>query len=94
MMQSADQSIHCKTVHPLNVILILNMEMDAVVLVDGVGIRRIIVHVAVVLITEYKVNFEEKISKTRFGWNQNFMSTHLFFKILLHVIFDPVFLNE
>jgi hypothetical protein len=54
-------------VHPLNVILILNMEMDAVVLVDGVGIRRIIVHVAVVLITEYKVNFEEKISKTRFG---------------------------
>ena len=61
-----DQCIHCKTVHPLNVILILNMEMDAVLLVDGVGIRRIIVHVAVVLITEYKVNFEEKISKTRF----------------------------
>ena len=49
-------------VHPLNVILIINM--DAVLLVDGVGIHRLIVHVAVVLITEYKVNFEEKNSKT------------------------------
>ena len=49
-------------VHPLNVILIINM--DAVLLVDGVGIHRLIVHVVVVLITEYKVNFEEKISKT------------------------------
>ena len=52
------------TVHPLNVILIINMDMDAVLLVDGVGIHRLIVYVVVVLITEYKVNFEEKISKT------------------------------
>ena len=58
-MASADQCIHCKTVHPLNVILIVNM--DAVLLRDGVGIHQLIVHVAVVLIT--KVNFEEKISK-------------------------------
>ena len=49
-------------VHPLNAILIINM--DAVLLVDGVGIHRLIVHVVVVLITEYKVNFEEKTSKT------------------------------
>ena len=40
--------------------------MDAVLLMDGAGIHRLIVHVAVVLITEYKVNFEEKISKTNF----------------------------
>ena len=40
------------------------MDMDAVLLVDGVGIQRLIVHVVVVLITEYKVNFEEKNSKT------------------------------
>ena len=39
-------------------------DMDAVLLMDGVGIHRLIVHVVVVLITEYKVNFEEKISKT------------------------------
>ena len=39
------------------------MDMDAVVLVDGVGIQRLIVHVVVVLITQYKVNFEEKIAK-------------------------------
>ena len=52
------------TVHPLNVILIINMDMDAVLLVDGVGIHRLIVYVVVVLITEYKVNFEEKTSKT------------------------------
>jgi hypothetical protein len=64
MISSADQVIHCKTVHPLNVILIINMDMDAVLLVDGVGIQRLIVHVVVVLITEYKVNFEEKNSKT------------------------------
>ena len=63
MIIGADQCIHCKTVHPLNVILIINMDMDAVLLVDGVGIQRLIVHVVVVLITEYKVNFEEK-SKT------------------------------
>ena len=37
--------------------------MDAVLLMDGAGIHRLIVHVAVVLITEYKVNFKEKISK-------------------------------
>ena len=55
-----DQEIHCKTVHPLNVILIINMDMDAVLLMDGVGIHHLIVHVVVVLITEYKVNFEEK----------------------------------
>ena len=61
MILGADQCIHCKTVHPLNVIL---MDMDAVLLVDGVGIHRLIVHVVVVLITEYKVNFEEKNSKT------------------------------
>ena len=60
MISSADQVIHCKTVHPLNVILIINKDMDAVLLVDGVGIQRLIVHVVVVLITEYKVNFEEK----------------------------------
>ena len=30
----------------------------------SVGIQRLIVHVVVVLITEYKVNFEEKNSKT------------------------------
>ena len=60
-MASADQCIHCKTVHPLNVILI--MDMDAVLQKDGVGIHWLIVHVAVVLITEYKVNFEEKIAK-------------------------------
>ena len=40
--------------------------MDAVLLMDGAGIHRLIVHVAVVLITEYKVNFEEKISETNF----------------------------
>ena len=61
MISSADQGIHCKTVHQLNVILIINI--DAVLLVDGVVIHRLIVHVAVVLITEYKVNFEEKIAK-------------------------------
>ena len=43
-------------VHQLNVILI-----DAVLFMDGVGIHRIIVHVADALITEYKVNLEEKI---------------------------------
>ena len=62
MISGVDQCIHYKTVHQLNVILIINI--DAVILVDGVGINRLIVHVAVVLITEYKVNFEEKISKT------------------------------
>ena len=63
MISSVDPCIHCKTVHPLNVILIMNMDMDAVLLMDGVGIHRLIVHVVVVLITEYKVNFEEKTSK-------------------------------
>ena len=43
-------------VHQLNVILI-----DAVLPMDGVIIHRIIVHVVVVLITEYKVNFEEQL---------------------------------
>ena len=51
MIWSADQSIYCKMVHELNVILI-----DAVLLMDGVGIHQIIVHVAVVLIPEDKVN--------------------------------------
>ena len=64
MILSVDQCIRCMTVHPLNVILIINMDMDAVLLVDGVGIHRLIVYVVVVLITEYKVNFEEKTSKT------------------------------
>ena len=60
MISGADQCIHCKTVHQLNVILIINI--DAVILVDGVGINRLIVHVAVVLITEY--NLENiKVSK-------------------------------
>ena len=40
------------------------MDMDAVLLVDGVGIQLLIVHVVVVLITEYKVNFEKKFYKT------------------------------
>ena len=40
------------------------MDMDAVLLVDGVGIHRLIVHVVVVLITECKVNFEKKNSRT------------------------------
>ena len=40
------------------------MDMDAVLLLDGVGIHRIIVTVAVVLITDHKINFEEKISKS------------------------------
>ena len=64
MMNIVGLTSHYKTVHPLNVILIINMDMDAVLLVDGVGIHCFIVHVAVVLITEYKVNFEEKNSKT------------------------------
>ena len=63
MIYSADQCIHCKTVHPLNVILLINMDMDAVLIVDGVGIHWLIVPVAFALITEYKVNFEEKLAK-------------------------------
>ena len=39
------------------------MDMDAALLLDGVGIHRSIVTVAVVLITDHKINFEEKISK-------------------------------
>ena len=39
------------------------MDMDAVLLLDGVGIHRSIATVAVVLITDHKINFEEKISK-------------------------------
>ena len=39
------------------------MDMDAVLVLDGVGIHRSIVTVAVVLITDHKINFEEKISK-------------------------------
>ena len=61
MISSADQCTLCKTVHQPNVILIIK---DAVLLLDGAGIHQIIVHVAIVLITEYQVNFEEKISKT------------------------------
>ena len=61
MILSADQSIHCKTVHLLNVILKIK---DAVLPMDGVGIHRLIVHVKNVLITEYKVNFSKKIANT------------------------------
>ena len=57
MITSAGQMLHCQTVHQLNVNI-------AVLLMDGAGFHPIIVHVAAVLITEYKVNFEEKISKT------------------------------
>ena len=39
------------------------MDMDAVLILDGVGIQRIIVTVAVVVITDHKINFEEKICK-------------------------------
>jgi hypothetical protein len=61
MILSAGQMHHCQTVHQLNVIL---MEIIAVLLMDGAGLDPLGVHVAAVLITEYKVNFEEKISKT------------------------------
>ena len=60
-MPNAGLTIHCPTVHQLNVILIIK---DAVLLLDGAGIHQIIVHVAIVLITEYQVNFGEKNSKT------------------------------
>ena len=59
MISGVDQCIHYKTVHQLNVILIINI--DAVILVDGVGINRLIVHVAVVLITEYNLENGEMI---------------------------------
>ena len=59
MMPVAGLIIHNKTVHQLNVILIINI--DAVILVDGVGINRLIVHVAVVLITEYNLKNGEMI---------------------------------
>ena len=56
--------------NPLNVTLII-LDINAVLLrwttrgnlVDGVGM---IVHVAVVLITEYKVNLKKNISKKKF----------------------------
>ena len=59
MMAVAGLTTHYKTVHQLNVILIINI--DAVLLVDGVVIHRLIVHVAVVLITEYNLKNGEMI---------------------------------
>ena len=61
MISSADQCTLCKTVHQPNVILIIK---DAVLLLDGAGIHQIIVHVAIVLITECKVRFH--------SWETNF----------------------
>ena len=61
MIISAGQMHHCQTVHQLNVIL---MEIIAVLLMDGAGKHPLFVHVAAVLITECKVNFEKKNSKT------------------------------
>ena len=59
MIAVAGLSIQWKMVHPLNVILILKMEKPAVLLLDIVEKDRIIVHVAIALIT-VKVNFERK----------------------------------
>ena len=46
-------------VHQLNVIQIIKMETPVVLLMGGVEIHRVIVHVAIALIT-VKVNFEKK----------------------------------
>ena len=50
MMPVAGLIIHYKMVHQLNVILI--MHTPAVLLVDGAELHLLIVHVAVVLITD------------------------------------------
>ena len=53
--------MHWKMVHQLNVIQIIKMDTPAVLLMDGVEIHRVIVHVAIALIT-VKVNFEKNLS--------------------------------
>ena len=58
MMVVAGLCIQWKMVHQLNVILIMKMDTPAVLLLDGVEIHRLIVHVAIALIT-VKVNFEK-----------------------------------
>ena len=54
MISGAGLRIYYKTVHQLNVILIIQVDTPAVLLVDGAEINQVIVHVAVVLITELK----------------------------------------
>ena len=51
MMAVAGLTTHYKTIHQLNVILMVNT--PAVLLVDGADLHLLIVHVAVVLITDY-----------------------------------------
>ena len=60
MMAVAGLCIQWKMVHQLNVILIMKMDTPAVLLLDGVEIHRLIVHVAIALIT-VKVNFEKTL---------------------------------
>ena len=59
MIPNAGLIIHWKMVHQLNVIQIIKMDTPVVLLMDGVEIHRVIVHVAIALIT-VKVNLKKK----------------------------------
>ena len=61
MITVAGLFIHWKMVHQLNVIQIIKMDTPVVLLMDGVEIHRVIVHVAIALIT-VKVNLKKKLS--------------------------------